>query len=72
MEIFITVWPLWIYLIGISITYAIFEDPKDKGPFEAAPLVAVLWPVMLLYFIYAILAYPFYWITKKVKNKLKH
>ena len=40
-----------IYFIGIAITYAIFEDPKDKGPFEAAPLIAVLWPVMLLYYI---------------------
>lgn len=61
-----------IYIIGISMTYAIFEDPTDKGPFEEAPLIAVLWPVMLLYCIYVILTYPFYWITKKVKNKLKH
>ena len=63
---------LTIYLIGIAITYAIFEDPKDKGPFEAALMVAVLWPLMLLCCIYVILTYPFYWITKKIKNKLKH
>lgn len=63
---------LTFYLIGILITYAIMEDPKDKGPFEAAPMVAVLWPVMLLYCIYTVLAYSFYWITKKIKNKLKH
>lgn len=72
METFITTWPLWIYLIGIPITYAIMEDPKDKGPFEAAPMVAVLWPLTLLYCIYVTLAYPFYWITKKIINKLKH
>lgn len=60
------------YLIGISITYAIMEDPKDKGPFEAAPMVAILWPLILLYCIYVTLSYPFYWITKKIKNKLKH
>jgi p-aminobenzoyl-glutamate transporter AbgT len=72
METFITAWPLWTYLIGIPIVYAIMENPKDKGPFETAPMVAALWPIMLLYFIYAILVYPFYWITKKVKNKLKH
>lgn len=63
---------LTIYLIGIAITYAIFEDPKDKGPFEAAPMLAILWPLMLLCGVYVILAYPFYWITKKIKNKLKH
>ena len=63
---------LTFYLIGIPITYAIIEDPKDKGPFEAAPMVAVLWPIALLGLIYTILTYPFYWITKKIKNKLKH
>ena len=57
-----------IYLIGIPITYAIMEDPKDKGPFEAAPMIAALWPLMLLYCIYTILIYPFYWVTKKIKN----
>ena len=61
-----------IYFIGIAITYAIFEDPEDKSPFTAAPLVATLWPVMLLYCVYVILVYPFYRITKKIKNKLKH
>lgn len=61
---------LTLYLIGIPITYAIMEDPKDKGPFEAAPMIAALWPVMLVYCVYTILAYPFYWITKKIKNKL--
>ena len=65
METFITTLPLWIYLIGIPITYAIMEDPKDKGPFETAPMVAVLWPVILVGLIYTILIYPFYWITKK-------
>lgn len=63
---------LTFYLIGIPITYAIMEDPKDKGPFEEAPMVAVLWPIMILGLIWTILAYPFYWITKKIKNKLKH
>lgn len=61
-----------IYFIGIPITYAIFENPEDKGPFEAAPLTAVLWPIILLYGIYVTLTYPFYWITKKIKDKLKH
>ena len=60
------------YLIGIPIVYAIMEDPSDKGPFEAAPMIAALWPIMLLYCIYAVLVCPFYWITKKIKNKLKH
>lgn len=63
---------LLIYLIGIPITYAIVEDPKDKGPFEIALMVAALWPITLLYCICVILVYPFYWITKKIKNKLKH
>lgn len=57
-----------IYLIGIPMTYAVMEDPEDKGPFEAAPMIAVLWPVMLLYCISVVLAYPFYWITKKNKK----
>lgn len=61
-----------IYLLGIPITYAIMEDPNDKGPFEAAPMMAVLWPIIVLYCIAVILGYPFYWITKKIKNKLKH
>ena len=26
METFITLWPLWVYLIGISVAYAIIED----------------------------------------------
>ena len=60
------------YLIGIPIVYAIIEDPNDKGPFEAAAMSATIWPIMLLFFIFLILAYPFYWITKKIKNKLKH
>ena len=59
------------YLIGISIVYAIMEDPNDKGPFEAAPMIAVLWPIMLLCWIYVILTYPFYWIIKQIKNKIK-
>ena len=37
------------------------EDTKDKGPFEEAPMVAVLWPIMILGLICTILAYPFYW-----------
>ena len=63
---------LLIYLIGIPITYAIIEDPEDKGPFREAPIIAVTWPILIIYYIFILFAYPFYWITKKVKNKLKH
>lgn len=61
-----------IYFIGIPVTYAIFEDPENKGIFEQASLIAVTWPMLLIYYIFILLAYPFYWITKKIKNKLKH
>lgn len=71
-EPFIIIAILTVYLIGIPITYAITEDPKDKGPFEAAPLMSILWPIIILCGISIILGYPFYWITKKIKNKLKH
>lgn len=60
-----------IYLLGIPIAYAIMEDPNDKGPFEAAPMMSILWPIIILYGISIILGYPFYRITKKIKNKLK-
>ena len=69
---FILILILLIYLIGIPITYAIIEDPKDKGPFEAAPMIAATWPILIISYIFILLAYPFYWITKKIKNKLKH
>ena len=59
---------LLIYLIGIPITYAIMEDPKDKSPFETAPMIAVTWPISIIYYIFILLAYPFYWITKKNKK----
>lgn len=72
MEIFIKLWPIWIYLLGIPIMYAITEDPNDKGPFEAAPMLSVLWPIAILYCIAVTLGYPFYWITKQIINKLKH
>ena len=71
-ESFIIIAILTIYLIGIPITYAIIEDPKDKGPLETAPMASILWPIIILYGISIILGYPFYWITKKIKNKLKH
>lgn len=71
-NLFIIIAIITLYLIGIPIIYAIMEDPKDKGPLEVAPMIAILWPVLLLHCIYIIFAYPFYWITKKVKNKLKH
>ena len=61
-----------IYLIGVTIAYAIMENPKDKFLNGIASMGAVLWPIVLAYSIYAILTYPFYWITKKIKNKLKH
>ena len=69
---FILISILLIYLIGIPITYAIFEDPEDKSPFREAPMIAVTWPMLIIYYIFILLAYPFYWITKKIKNKLKH
>lgn len=71
-EQFIIITIFTIYLIGIPITYAIIEDPENKDPFDEASFAAAVWPIGLLYCIYAILAYPFYWITKKIKNKLKH
>lgn len=71
-EQFILTSIITIYLIGIPITYAIFEDPENKGIFEQASLIAVTWPMLLIYYIFILLAYPFYWITKKIKNKLKH
>lgn len=71
-EQFILILIITIYLIGIPITYAIFEDPKNKGLFEEASIIAATWPILLIYYIFILLAYPFYWITKKIKNKLKH
>ena len=61
-----------IYLLGIPIAYAITEDPNDKGPFEAAPMMSIFWPIIILYGISIILGYPFYWITKQIIKKLKH
>ena len=71
-EQFILTSIITIYLIGIPIIYAIFEDPENKGVFEQASIIAVTWPTLLIYYIFILLAYPFYWITKKIKNKLKH
>ena len=61
-----------IYFIGIPVIYAIFEDPENKDIFEQASIIAVTWPMLIIYYIFILLAYPFYWITKKIKNKLKH
>ena len=63
-----------IYLIGIPITYAIVEDPNDKGPYKIndAMFPATLWPIVLLMTILTIIMYPIYWITKQIKNKIKH
>lgn len=62
-----------IYLIGIPITYAIVEDPNDKGPYKRNDemLSATLWPIILLANILTIIMYPIYWITKQIKNKIK-
>lgn len=59
-----------IYLIGIPITYAIMEGPEDNYPFNGTLMTATLWPVLIIYIVLMLFMYPFYWITKKIKNKL--
>ena len=39
------------YLIGIPITYAIMEDPKDKNRSDIAAITAAAWPIVLVYYI---------------------
>lgn len=71
METFITAWPLWIYLIGISIAYAIIEEMSESTePIHL--LVAGMWPVILCIAILACILWPTYYLTKKLINFLKH
>ena len=59
---------LLIYLIGIPITWAIAEDNKY---INCDILCALFWPIISLFILFVILLYPFYWITKQIKNKIK-
>ena len=58
---------LLIYLIGIPVVYAIIEDVLGD-----TIVFAILWPVVLLGILISKLFYPIYWITKQIKNKIKH
>ena len=60
---------LSIYLIGISIMFAIVEGDLSL---ETTVILSMLWPITTLFIILIISLYPFYWITKQIKNKIKH
>lgn len=70
METFISLWPVWTYIICIPITLAIIEY-LTNDEHTLFYLMAMLWPVVLGYEIISIILYPFYWITKKLLNYFK-
>ena len=71
METFITAWPLWAYLIGISIAYAAIEE-IDNQIVPVNLLAATMWPALLCMVILACILWPTYYLTKKLINYLKH
>ena len=71
METFIILWPLWIYLIGMSVNYAIIED-KRKQVEPVDLLVCAMWPFTICVMVLTCILYPTYYLTKKLINFLKH
>lgn len=66
------IWILLIYIIGISISWAIFDMFSKDIMSSDNLLMAMIWPIILIAIPFGIVVYSIYMLTKKLITFINH